>query len=91
MHIESKVKDKLTAFASAPWLKFLNCAAKWGKLHCNEGKIALQTMMIESTSGFDKLLAMYCTAHHHRTVVEISTGCRSAKSNSGMLSGRRKE
>ena len=44
MHVMNNAKPKLTAFTYASWCKFVSFAAKWRKLQCNEGKIALKAV-----------------------------------------------
>ena len=46
MHVETNYQDKLTAFQHSSWIKFLNCAARWRKLDCFEGEIALESLSI---------------------------------------------
>ena len=42
MHVRKNVKQKLTSFTYTSWCKFVSFAAKWRKLPCNEGEIALK-------------------------------------------------
>lgn len=42
MHVISNTKQKLTSFTYTSWCKFVFFAAKWRKLQCREGELAIE-------------------------------------------------